>query len=120
MQKKSAYQLDKLLFSLIGVLLIAVLTLSMFAHHTVVLGTEEEKYTVVENVVHERIESETSPIGVIDEFRFTIGELGHDETLSFVFYHQNAEVYLDDECGYSLKAEEGLVRTRHTRDDPAL
>lgn len=111
MQKKSAYQLDKILFSLIGVLLIAVLTLSMFAHNTVVLGTEEEKYTVVENVVHERIESETAPIGVIDEFRFTIGELGHDETLSFVFYHQNAEVYLDDECVYSLKAEEGLVRT---------
>lgn len=111
MQKKSAYQLDKILFSLIGVLLIAVLTLSMFAHNTVVLGTEEEKYTVVENVVHERIESETAPIGVIDEFRFTIGELGHDETLSFVFYHQNAEVYLADECVYSLKAEEGLVRT---------
>ena len=111
MQKNPASKIEKILFAVIGVLLIAVLAISLFSYNVLNWSHDKREYTVLENYSYEKIESATSPAGVVNEFRFEIPELDHDQTFSFFFNHQNAKVYLDGVCVYSLESDGGLVRT---------
>ena len=111
MQQQSRYDLEKILFSMIAILIVVVMLCAFFAKNTIFHSSDHEEYYVIENVVYEQIKSDTAPAGVINEFRFTLDAFEHDKTLSFFFNHQNAEVYLGDECVYSLKAEDGAIRT---------
>ena len=111
MQKQSLYNLEKILFSMIGILLVVVMLFAFFSQNTIFHSSDHEEYYVIENVVYEQMKSDTAPLGIINEFRFTLEAFEHDKTLSFFFNHQNAEVYLGDECVYSLKADDGMIRT---------
>lgn len=54
------------------------------------------------NGAYEQIETESAPNGVINEYRFSLGEIDHADTLVFFINHHNAEVYFAGECVYSL------------------
>ena len=65
---------------------------------------EDDDYSVVESYSSREIKSDEAPIGVIDEYTFSVGKkLKHDTYLSFYTVHQYVDVYLDGNHIYSLE-----------------
>ncbi len=74
-------------------------------HPTSVLKIRPDGDVVQVNdyTVHET-EQEDAPVGVVEEYRFTIGKTpAHGTCLTFYLEHQYAQVYLDGTCIYSLE-----------------
>lgn len=111
MQKNPASKIEKILFAAIGILLIAVLVISLFSRNVLKWSYGDRDYVELDNYFYEKLERRDSPLGVVKEFRFKIPELEHDQTFSFFFNHANARVYLDGVCVYSLESNGGLLQT---------
>lgn len=63
----------------------------------------DDPITVVEKPVRREVEKAETPIGVVEEYAFTITEgLAMDTFLGFYTVHQYADVYLDGQLVYSL------------------
>lgn len=86
--------------ALVGVLVALVLILAAVSRNTVTKTRTDGDYTAVENVSFSQIDSAVRQ----NECRFTLGEIGHAETLAFFINHHNVEVYIADECVYTLTA----------------
>lgn len=111
MQKNPASKIEKILFAAIGILLIAVLVISLFSRNVLKWSYGDRDYVELDDYFYEKLERRDSPLGVVKEFRFKIPELEHDQTFSFFFNHANARVYLDGVCVYSLESNGGLLQT---------
>lgn len=111
MEKSSLHKIEKILFAVFAILLVAVLLLSGMAHNNVNKSRPDGDYIVVENAVYERVEKADAPIGIVNEYRFTLGEIGHADMLVFYINHYNIEVYLADECVYSVTTSDDSIRT---------
>lgn len=111
MKKSSLHKIELAMFAVVGVLLGALLILSATAHNTVNQGRSNGGFAVVENVSYEKIDNSNAPTGIVNEYRFTLSKIGHADMLAFFINHHNVEVYLDDECVYSLTASDGSVHT---------
>lgn len=111
MEKSSLYKIKKIMFAVIGGLIVAVLFLAATTHNTVNKSRQDGDYTVISDMAYEQIEKEDAPTGTVNEYRFTIDEIAHDDMLAFYMSHHNIEVYLADECVYSMTASDGSIRT---------
>lgn len=107
MKNKTSFEklvkIKKILFSAVGLLVIAVLIFSLFSQNTVVKKREDGEYRVIENVEVTQIKNETQ---TVNECKFTLDEIDHAETLAFFINHHNVDVYISDECVYTSLAKE--------------
>lgn len=97
-----------------GFLLIALLiSLFMTDNITVRQSRTDGKVAVVKDYTFREIENSDAPIGIIQEYTFTIREaLSADTHLAFYTVHQYVDVYIDGQQVYSLKpSEEQHVKT---------
>lgn len=90
---------QRIMLSIVGVLIIGVLILSLFCQNVVVETRSAGDYTVVQNVVTNLLNGKT-------EYRFTIEKIEHAETMAFYVSHHEIEVYLENECVYSMNASQ--------------
>lgn len=93
----------RILFAAVGVLVALVMILSFFSRDEITRSRSTGEYTVVENVSSSQLVSGDS---VTDVYRFTLSETEHAETLAFFINHHNTEVYVGDECVYTVKASQ--------------
>lgn len=95
-----------ILFAAVGVLVAVVLILSAVSRNTVNEIRSDGEYAPIENAVFTNIGDETN---VINECRFTLKKAEHCETLAFFVNHNEVEVYVADECVYTLTANQNGV-----------
>lgn len=111
MRKSTLYSVEKILLAVAAILLVAVLVLAATAQTVTVQSRPDGKFTTVEDAVLSSREDADAPTGVIDEYRFPLGRLGHADTLVFFVNHNNIAVYLADECVFTLTEEDDVFRT---------
>lgn len=91
----------KILFAIVGVLITTVLIFSIFSVNTIIKFRSEGGYTIVEDVEFENI---GNGFTVQNQFSFKLYEIGHAETLAFFMNHHDIQVYIGNECVYSMIA----------------
>lgn len=111
MRNLSLHKIEKAVAALVGALLVIVLILSAVTHTAADMSRAAGDFAAVEGVSFEKIRDDYAPAGIINECRFTLGEIGHADTLAFFINHHHVEVYLAEECVYSLTADHGPIRT---------
>lgn len=111
MKKTLSYKIENPLLIMVGVLIVMLLSLSITTYNRVDHSRTDRAYTVIQDVDYQQIRKEEAPTGLVNEYRFTIEEMGHANTLAFWISHHNIEVYLDEECVYSLSATEDSIQT---------
>ena len=111
MRNLSLHKTEKTVTALVGVLLVIVLVLSAAARNAVQMSRAAGDFAVIKDVSFEKIRVEDAHVGIVNECRFTLGEIGHADTLAFFINHHHVEVYLEGECVYSLTASDGPIRT---------
>ena len=111
MRNLPLHKIEKTVAALLGVLLVILLILSAAARNAVYMSRAAGDFAVVEGVSIEKIRAEDAPIGVVNECRFTLGEIGHADTLAFFINHHYVEIYLEGEYVYCLTAGQGPIRT---------
>lgn len=111
MSKDFLYIIEKKLFLVIGILIVMTLILAGMSKNIRVGAENDMGYRVVSDVTCERYERADTPTGFVNEYRFTLGELKHADTLAFYMNHHNIEVYLEDTCVYRLETGTDSVKT---------
>lgn len=91
----------RILFAVVGGLVAVTLLLSFFSRNIITRSREEGGYITVEDVIEI---SRQTDAGTQTEYRFTLNKIDHAETLAFFVDHYDAEVYIGDECAYTLTA----------------
>lgn len=108
MQKPLSNKLQKaqrIMLSIVGVLIIGVLILSLFCQNIVMKTRSAGDYMAVQNVVTTQLDGKI-------EYRFKIEKIEHSETMAFYVNHHEVEVYLGNECVYSINASQmGIFAT---------
>lgn len=105
MEKSSSHKLKvakRILFSIVGVLLILTLIFSAFSKSVITKSRSDGSYEVLKDVTLTKIESGSK---IQNEFRFTLENIQHAEVLSFFINHHYVDVYIEDECVYTLSTE---------------
>lgn len=107
-------QLSTILFVAAGLLMTALLvSLGVLDNIRVEKSRQDNGFTIVENSSPREVECADAPIGVLQEYTFTVSEsLADDTYLAFYTVHQYADVRLDGELVYSLKPSEAYHITR--------
>lgn len=100
--------LKELLLFLVGILLVCVLILAGQSRNDTVATRSDDEYIVVENVTFTK---DISPDIYQNECRFVLGETVHDGTLAFFINHHNIEVFIGDECVYTLTSKDDTFTT---------
>ncbi len=90
-----------ILMAAVGVLVTLVMILSFFSRNDVTESRSKGEYTVAGNVSSSHIGSGDN---ARDEYRFTLSEIEHAETLAFFVNHHDVKVYVGDECVYTVTA----------------
>lgn len=96
---------QRIMLSIVGVLIIGVLILSLFCQNIVMKTRSAGDYMAVQNVVTTQLDGKI-------EYRFKIEKIEHSETMAFYVNHHEVEVYLGNECVYSINASQmGIFAT---------
>ena len=111
MKNASLDRIEKLLFAVMGILLVLVLILSSMAQNVVHKSRENGGYRLVENAAFQQIAKEDAPTGLVNEYRFWLGQIGHADMLAFYINHHNIEVYFEDQCVYAVAENGNTFRT---------
>lgn len=104
-------KLEKIGFTLLAALMIAVLFLSAEAHNIETKSRDDGKYIQIEDVELKKMKCADAPIGIVSEYRFILGRIDYADMLAFYMNHHNIEVYLAEECVYRLEASEDSIQT---------
>lgn len=104
-------KLEKIGFTLLAALMIAVLFLSAEAHNIETKSRDDGKYIQIEDVELKKMKCADAPIGIVSEYRFMLGRMDYADMLAFYMNHNNIEVYLAEECVYRLEASEDSIQT---------
>ena len=91
MRNLSLHKIKKAMTALAGVLLVILLILSAAARNAVHMSRAAGNFSVIEDVSFEKVRAEDSPVGIVNECRFTLGEVGHADTLAFFINHHHVE-----------------------------
>ncbi len=91
----------RIMFVVVGALVAVVLVLAATSRNIVTRSREEGDYAAVKNVIES---SRQTDFGTETEYRFTLNKIDHAETLAFFVDHHDIEVYIGDECVYTLSA----------------
>lgn len=86
------------LFSVVGILVAAVVILAGMSRNTVTEYRDGGSYAPATDV-------SVTENDALREYRFTLGEIGHADTLSFFVNHHEATVFIGDECVYTMTPE---------------
>ena len=111
MKKSISLKPQTIVLIVMGLLLLVLLFLSAVTQPEINQTENGGDYRVVAVDSCEKIAKEDAPTGMIHEFRFTLEEVHHGETLAFFINHHNVEIYLEEECVYQLTAADGAIRT---------
>lgn len=93
-----------ILFAVLGVLIAVVIVLSLFTRDIVYRSRAQGEYTVVEQVTAAQLDGQR-------EYRFTLGQMEHDQSLAFFINHHEVVVFLGEECVYSLTTTDDRFAT---------
>ena len=87
--------------------LVFIIYMALFENASVEKTRTEQQNHIVENYRLEEIEDVSAPLGVREEYRWTLENVtANDTSLMFYLVHQYAEVYFDDELMYRLMPQE--------------
>ncbi|MBO5489063.1 MAG: hypothetical protein J5972_04065 [Eubacterium sp.] len=79
---------------------------------------EDKGYKTVENVREREIKDDTAPIGIRKEYIFDVPAIKRGgETLAFLNYHQNVQVYIAENLIYERKVNENNLFGKTTGHD---
>lgn len=110
--KKSPYDIFKpikgVLFAVVGVMTVLVLVLSALSHNVVNKTRREADYRVIEGA---QVLGSSNGTQYQKEYYFTLENIEHAETLAFFVSHHDVQVYLDDECVYSVSSKDDMFHT---------
>lgn len=96
---------QRIMLSIVGVLIIGVLILSLFCQNIVMKTRSAGDYMAVQNVITTQLDGKI-------EYRFKIEKIEHSETMAFYVNHHEVEVYLGNERVYSINASQmGIFAT---------
>lgn len=95
----------------VALLIVAVLVASGFAHDFIVRERAEGSFALVENAVLTQRNASDAPTGVVNEYRFTLGDTCHADALAFFINHHHISVYIDGSCVYRVTGNGKLFRT---------
>lgn len=101
--REGMYRIEKYALAFVIILMAIVLFLAFMSHNTVKRSRNEGTYTVLEDVVFTQVEDADAPIGIADEYRFTLDEIQHADMLVFYINHHNIRVCLDGENVFDVK-----------------
>lgn len=114
MKKQPPTKLDTLkwvLLAAVGVLMIWVVVAAANSHNVIAKADDDYSYIIAENLTFTQIEDKNSPTGVVDVYRFVLGDVGNGDSLVFYSSHHNIAVYLDGACVYTLAKNGDVFRT---------
>lgn len=114
MQKYSEYKTgkkEKIVFFVIAFLIVVVLFMSAMAQNAVYKSRQDEAYTVITEKAYKWVETDSAPTGKVKEYHFTLPQIGRADALAFYINHHNIEVYLEEECVYSVSETGQRFRT---------
>ena len=93
MKKSISMKPQTIVLIVMGLLLLVLLILSAVEQPEISQTGNGGDYRVIKADSREKILKEDAPIGMIYEFRFTLEEVHHGETLTFFINHHNVEIY---------------------------
>lgn len=102
MKKSSCDKLKitkRVLICVAAILAVVVFVLTVLSSSTITKSRADGEFVLVEGVSE-------AQVGNDREYRFTLGEIGHAETLAFFVNHHNVQVYVGDENVYTMTAQE--------------
>lgn len=102
MKKKKSYVLEKIVFLILTILLLALLGILFIRKNTIVENKRrQEDLVIVENIMRKEIEDEN---GYAIEFTFPLDtEISHDTELTFYKSHHWIDIWIGETHVYSLK-----------------
>ncbi len=99
--QKTAYNrietVKRWMIIIVGIMMIVVLTMSLFSRNVITKSRAEGEYTAVQDVIMTQAEGRM-------EYRFALNSIDHAETLAFYITHYEVAVYIGQERVYTLTA----------------
>jgi len=92
-EKSNSMKQQTIVLIVMGILLLVLLFLSAGAHPEIGKTGNVGDYRVVKADSWGKVLKEDAPTGMIHEFRFTLQDVHHGETLAFFINHHNVEIY---------------------------
>lgn len=99
------------LFALFVLLTALLFIFAAVCHTSVFKGRSDGKYFIVQNVNRKCLEKEDAPIGLVNEFSFSVNSIRQGDSLSFYINHNLVKVSLDSRCVYSHKTTDSEIKT---------
>ena len=93
MKKSISMKPQTIVLIVMGLLLLVLLILSAVVQPEISQTGNGGDYRVVAVDSCEKIAKEDAPTSMIHEFRFTLEDVHHGETLAFFINHHNVEIY---------------------------
>ena len=99
-------------------LFILIAVLGIIDNVTIINVRHDSRVVQVENYSCDRVEKEDAPAGVVDVYKFKLGDnLAEGQYLAFYTLHQYTEVYIGDELVYSItKSDENIMTDTYGSD----
>ena len=119
MDEKKVDKISTILTVIAGLFMVILITiLGVIDNVTVTNVRHDARVVQVENYSCDRVEKEDAPAGVIDVYRFKLGDnLAEGQYLAFYTLHQYTEVYIGNELIYSVtKSDENLMTETYGSD----
>ena len=119
MDEKKIGKISTILTVIAGLLILILITiLGVIDNVTVTNVRRDARVIQVENYSCDRVEKEDAPAGVIDIYRFKLGDnLAEGQYLAFYTLHQYTEVYIGNELIYSVtKSDENMMTETYGSD----
>ena len=119
MDEKKIGKISTILTTIAGLLILILITiLGVIDNVTVTNVRRDSRVVQVENYSCDRVEKEDAPTGVVDIYRFKLGDnLAEGKYLAFYTLHQYTEVYIGNELIYSVtKSDENMMTETYGSD----
>ena len=119
MDEKKIGKISTILTTIAGLLILILITiLGVIDNVTVTNVRRDSRVVQVENYSCDRVEKEDAPAGVVDIYRFKLGDnLAEGKYLAFYTLHQYTEVYIGNELIYSVtKSDENMMTETYGSD----
>lgn len=104
-------RIEKILLCVIGSFIAMVSVFSAISKTDMIKARSDHDYSVIENIKYRKVVTDGTPIGLVNEYRFTLDDISSADTLVFYINHHNIEVYIAEELVYSLSKTDGIFNT---------
>ncbi len=109
--KELLNNIEKYIIILMLVLMIIAIGMAAGSRNNISTERMKKDYTRIENINIKKIENYNSSTETIYEHSFKLDNVDSSDVLAFYINHNDIEVYIDDECVYTLTGEKDSFKT---------